>query len=149
MACLKMILAHRTGTIIPIVLLGKNCAKYGGYDMPLESSMGLKYAPFVRYLRGEFRISAKVASPLPISQVIYELAHGSYVMASVSSSIRDPKSKPNNRGGHLVLILGYDLHEQMLYMHNPSGGSLKSDAYAEVSFKDFTKFSATRGVVIF
>src|SRR5690349_18194630 len=31
MACTKMILAHHSGKVVPIVTLGKKCAEYGGY----------------------------------------------------------------------------------------------------------------------
>jgi hypothetical protein len=63
MACTKMLLAHQNGRIIPLVELGKMCAKYGGYIMPLETSQGLMYAPYATFLAKEFGLRARVVSP--------------------------------------------------------------------------------------
>ncbi len=148
MACLKMILAHRNGIVIPFVTLAKECTSDGGYEMPLETSKGLKYVPFVRYLDQRFRIDAKAVSIMPLQQMVYELARGNYVMASVSSMISNPRSKPRDRGGHLVLVLGYDLNKQQVYFHNPSRGSFGTGEHEAISFKDFKRFFGKRGVVV-
>lgn len=148
MACLKMILAHRNNEIIPIVTLGKQCSAYGGYDFPLETSVGLKYAPFVRFLKQAFGITAKVVPTLPATQIVHELAQGNYVMASVSPMIRDPSSQPKTRSGHLILVVGYDLHKREFYLHNSSGDSSDSQEFAQVSFDDFKRFFSGRGIVV-
>ncbi len=146
MACLKMILAHR-GTTTQLVTLGKQCAAYGGYDLPLETSIGLKYKPFAQFVRREFGLSAKPVAILSVNEIVHELAHGNYVMASVSPMIRDPRSSPASKGGHLVLVVGYDRTKKELYLHNPSGGTA-AEAYVPVSFRDFKRFFSGRGVVI-
>lgn len=149
MACLKMILAHRQDTILPLVTLGKRCLAYGGYDLPLETSAGLKYAPFVAFITKEFNLKANAVSSLSLPQIITELAKGRYVMASVHPSIRNPKSpEPRQKGGHLVLVLGYDLEKHVLVLHNPSGDSAESQEYAHISFRDFKKFFHYQGIVI-
>ena len=148
MACLKMILAHRNNSVIPLVTLGKKSLVYGCYDKPLETSVGLKYTPFVDFLAQEFNIAAKAAPVLPCDQIVNELAHGNYVMASVNSLIRNPSSKPVGKGGHLVLVLGYNLDRREFYLHNPSGGIAASESYAAVSFQDFTKFFSNKGIVV-
>lgn len=148
MACLKMILAHHNKVTIPLVTLGQTCAQYGGYDTPLEQSVGLKYAPFVTFVKAEFGLSAKAVPALPLMQIVSELARGNYVIASVSPAIRDVMSRPTTKGGHLVVILGYDLDKQEFYLHNPSGNSVESQKYAKVSFKDFKKFFGMQGIVV-
>lgn len=148
MACLKMVLAHHNDISVPLVTLGTDCARYGGYDMPLENSNGLKYAPFVRYVKDEFNITANAVSVLPLTQIITELSKAGYVIASVSPSIRDVTLKPKSRGGHLILLLGYDLDKQQLYLHNPSGISTETQEYAVVSFKDFERFFNHQGIVV-
>lgn len=148
MACLKMILAHRNHMVVPLVTLGKKCAAYGGYDMPLETSIGLKYGPFVRFVQQEFGVPAKAVTALTQAQIVHETARGNYVMASVNGAIRDVMSSPKTRGGHLVLITGYDLAKQEFYIHNPSGGTPAVEIYAPVSFADFRKFFSGRGVVV-
>ena len=117
--------------------------------MPLEHSKGLKYAPFIKFAIDEFNISAKAVAALPIAQIISELSMGKYVLASVHPSIRDITSpRPKVKGGHLILILGYDLNKQQLYLHNPSGDTAKNQEYVTVAFDDFEKFFGHRGVVI-
>ncbi len=106
MACLKMILAHRYGKELPLVTLGKQCAAYGGYDMPLEESVGLKYKPFAQFVKIEFDIPTKPVVPLVRSRIIHELAQQKYVIASVSPMIRDVATRPTSKGGHLVLVVG-------------------------------------------
>ena len=144
MACTKMVLAHKTGDVIPIVELGKKCAEYGGYTYPLETSNGLIYAPYIQFMKEEFGIDAKIVAPLLIIEIVTELCKGNYVIASVSPDIRKPHVVPKTRGGHLVLVLGYDLQKKELYLHNPSGYSKSSQEFAAISFVDFYKFFSGR-----
>lgn len=148
MACTKMLLAHRLGREIPLVELGKKCVEYGGYTMPLENSPGLVYAPYTSFLHKEFGLHAKVVAPLLLREIIHELSKGYYVIASVSYDIRKSGSTPKVKGGHLILMLGYDLDKQELYFHNPSGDSQQTQEYAVVSLTDFTKYFSGRGIVI-
>jgi hypothetical protein len=147
--CLKMLLAKQTGVVHPIVTLGKKCVEYGGYALPLEKSNGLVYDPFVRFIKQEFHLDAKVISSMTQQEVINALAGGSFVIASVNPAIRHSEGDtPQRKGGHLILMLGYDLDKKEFYFHNPSGESRKNQEYAAISFKDFQKFFANRGIVI-
>lgn len=149
MACTKMVLAHKTGKVIPLVELGKKCAEYGGYTLPLESSPGMYYKPYVDFMAGEFGIKTTIVSAMLPQEIMHQLSLGNYVIASVSPKIRDPRtSAPRVRGGHLVLIVGYDQDKREFYLSNPSGNSIESQEYAAVSFTDFPKFFGNRGIVI-
>lgn len=148
MACTKMILAHRTGKVVPLVELGTRCATYGGYTMPLESSPGLYYKLYVTFVAKEFGWKARVVQGMTFQELMYELSQGNYVIAGVSPRIREPESKPRTKGGHLVLIVGYDKTRQEFYLHNPSGISKETQEYAAVTFHDFKKFFSGRGIVI-
>lgn len=148
MACTKMILASRIGKVVPIVELGKKCAEYGGYTMPIEASVGLLYKPYVKFAAKEFGWKSKIVEGMSQQEIMYALSKGDFVIASVSPLIRDPKSDPKTRGGHLVLMTGYDASKQEFYLHNPSGISKSTQKYAVVSFHDFKKFFSGRGIVI-
>ncbi len=148
MACFKMLLAHRNGAVVPLVDLGKKCTAYGGYDMPLETSIGLQYGPFVEFAQRAYDVPSKSVAVLTQAQIVHELALGNYVMASVNAMIRNPQSVPASKGGHLVLVVGYDLGEKEFYIHNPSGGSVGSEVYAPVSFRSFRRFFSNRGIVV-
>ncbi len=148
MACTKMLIAHLKGKEIPLVDLAKRSLAYGTYTLPLEESQGLIYNPYAKYLKDEFNLNAKVVLPLLPREIMEELSHGRYVIASVSPQIRYTDSHPKNKGGHLVLMLGYDLEKQELYLHNPSGFTQETQKYATISFADFKKFFGGRGIVI-
>lgn len=148
MACTKMVLAYRTGKTVPIVELGKKCAEYGGYTMPIESSVGLLYKPYVKFVAQEFGWNSKIVEGMDQKEVMYALGKGDFVIASVSPLIRNPKNSPTTKGGHLVLMTGYDKSKEEFYLHNPSGTSKGTQEYAAVSFRDFKKFFSGRGIVI-
>lgn len=148
MACFKMVLVHRNGKAVPLIELGKLCMKYGGYSQPFETSNGLGYKNFITFVKSEFDISARIAAPLLIRDIQVELARGNYVIISVSPAIRDITATPKSKGGHLVLVTGYDLDKKMTYLHNPSGFFGKSQKHAAVPFKDFNRFFAGRGIII-
>ena len=148
MACTKMLLAYRTGEVVPLVKLGKKCAEYGGYTMPLLESAGLYYKPYLTFVKEELGWNAYVAQGMLLKEIMEELSKGNYIITSVNPKIRYPDSRPETKGGHLVLLLGYDRVKQELYLHNPSGISKNTQEYAAVSFKDFKKFFSGRGIVI-
>jgi Peptidase_C39 like family len=148
MACTKMLVAHVKKVTIPLVRLGEKCAEYGGYKLPLQDTQGLMYAPYVEYMDREFGLRAKVVLPLLPREIMYELGRANYVIASVSPKIRHPNTTPSSKGGHLVLMLGYDLDKLEFYFHNPSGFKQKTQQYATISFADFNKFFANRGIVV-
>jgi len=81
-------------------------------------------------------------------ELMHELSQGNYVIAGASPEIRNPHSKPRVKGGHLVLMLGYDTSKREFYFHNPSGISKETQEYAAISFEDFKKFFSERGIVV-
>lgn len=151
MACLKMILAHSLKKEIPFVELGRRCMAYGGYKRTksINKLEGLYYEPFVHFCKREFGLSAKVLAPMILPEIVSALEQRKYVIASVSPFIRNPKVTPKTQGGHLILIVGYDYEKKLLYFHNPSGDSKVNQEYAKISFLDFQKFFAKRGVVVY
>lgn len=148
MACTKMILAHRTGKVVPLVDLGAKCAEYGGYTLPLETSIGLLYKPYITFVDKEFGWKARVAQGMTFQELMHELGNGNYVIAGVSPQIRYPDSKPKTKGGHLVLMVGYDKTKQEFYFHNPSGISKETQERATVNFNAFKNFFSGRGIVV-
>lgn len=148
MACLKMILAFKLGKEIPLVKLGRRCQKFGGY-IPKEGELdGLYYEPFLKFIREDYGLAGRIISPMEIEDMLAELERENFVIASVSHEIRNPEATPSKRGGHLVLLLGYHLPQQTLFLHNPSGLPPDSQEYTQISFKDFNKFFAHRGISI-
>lgn len=148
MACLKSILKYTQNLDIPIATLGKKCREYGGYISNGEEIGGLFYAPFVEFVKKEYDLDGSIRKHLSINDIIEELSSGNFVIASVSHQIRNLESIPTKKGGHLVLMLGYNLSEEKLFFHNPSGYIAQSQEEVEISFDNFNKFFANRGIVV-
>ncbi len=108
---------------------------------------GLFYKPFLKFILKEFKLKGSVVSPMIVTEIIKELEVANFVIASVSSEIRDPSSKPIKVGGHLVLVAGYDWDKKILYISNPSF-SQKRQMPMQISLADFSKFFANRGIII-
>lgn len=147
MACLKMILAHRSNEVVPIITLGRQCLKYGGYKLPLGNSPGLYYKPFIRFIKEKYSLDGKAVSTLTLSEIKQTLSDGGYVMASVTPEIRFPENVPKKHGGHLVLLFGYDDRKRVVYLHNPSGFK-DTQEKVEVSYEHFRRFFDNKGIVI-
>lgn len=152
MACLKMILKKETGKTYPIIKLGKMATEYGCYRVEKDDIPGLFYYPFVKFAKDEFCLKVEVASHLSIQRICFALSKGKYVIASVSPMIRYANDNQLERGikkgGHLVLMTGYDLDNKVLYLHNPSGFYSHSQENFQISFDDFKKYFAGRGMSI-
>ncbi len=148
MACLKMVLARRTGGIHPIISLAHEVEKYGGYRASEDFIDGLYYKPLCTYLQEKHQLSARPVPALPIHEIISALAKGEDVILSVVATIRFPESQPPSRGGHLVLVVGYDLDKEELYIHNPSGFYGETQEAAPITFKQLKKFFDYKGVII-
>ncbi len=150
MACLKMILASKFGEEHKTIELAKKCEEYGGYVQNGEKIDGLFYKPFCKFLANEFQIKAKIFRIfLTIGGIKREIQKGNYFIVSVSSSIRDAAKTPEHKGGHLILITGFDDRKKTLFLHNPSGFYGKTQENHEISEKDFCKFFAGRGILIY
>ncbi len=156
--CFQMIYAHKTGKKIPLVELGKKALNFGAYTLNKEAYekgehmrafSNLLYEPLVKFIGKEYGIEGKVKQLLVLPEIIAELDQNNFVIASVGGSIRDPKTTNIFRGGHLVLMLGYDLEKKIFWMHNPSGFYNQSQEYAQISFSDLEKFFDYKGVVIY
>jgi hypothetical protein len=146
MACLKMVLAYKTKKVYPIVTLGKKCRAYGGYSKTLNE--GLIYAPFLKFLSKEFHIDARIYSPMILRDILFELQSGKLIIASVSPHIDTPKSHADHSGGHLILVIGYDLETKTLFVHDPSGQTTAYQKNTPYTFTHFENFFAFRGIAI-
>jgi Peptidase_C39 like family len=146
MACLKMILAARTGRAISMLELSRRCAQYGGYTVsPAGQIKGLVYAPFVTFIRDEYSLDAEVVTGITADGIARVLQEAEFFIASVHHSIRWPDREPPTKGGHLVLV--FEAAEDVVF-HNPSGHNVSAQEYASVPAPIFNKFFAGRGVAI-
>lgn len=149
MACLTSILGYlKVENVPPLVQLAKRCSQFGGY-VPTEVGIdGLYYKSFIDFIAKEFNLEGKIGSPLNIKEIIEEISQKNFVIVSVHPTIRNPRAEPPGKGGHLILIVGYDLVKEQLIFHNPSGYASVSQAFTSIDFSDFDRFFARRGIII-
>jgi Peptidase_C39 like family len=146
MACLLMILEHRDGTAPSLHSLLAGSLSFGTYqEQPDETIRGMFYEPFAQYAAAAHGLKAHVHRQLPVSGIRTQLAAGRLVIASVHKEIRRPSLPPPSKGGHLVLITGYD--GELLHFRNPSGHT--HDARnAALPCDKFTSFYAERAISV-
>jgi len=85
---------------------------------------------------------------LTIPEIKRTLGRGGYVIVSVTPEIRHPTKQPIKRGGHLVLLVGYDDEKQLFYLHNPSGFE-GTQENVQVTYSNFSRFFDNKGIIIF
>ena len=147
MACLKMVLAARTGLIVPIMDLAMGCKDYGGYiEEPDGKIKGLIYAPFVPFVRDRFGLDSRVVTGVPSKEIGDILTQSQFFIASVHHSIRWQDTEPPAKGGHLVLVTA--LEGNVIRFHNPSGHMAATRENVEMPLETFDKFFAGRGIAI-
>jgi len=147
MACLKMLLAARTGKTHPIVPLARGCETYGGYVTGPEGSIkGLIYAPFVPFVKDRFGLDARVVTGIAAADIEAILGTAGFLIASVHHSIRWPDREPPSKGGHLVLVTA--AKDGIIRFHNPSGHDAAARENVELPVAVFERFFAGRGIVV-
>lgn len=148
MACLSMILLAERGDTPTLMELARRCTEYGGYTLRDGEIDGLFYAPFLAFVRAEFGLEGRIADPLWLDDIDQALAAGEWVIASVGGAIRYAQPTAEKRGGHLVLVLGHDRQRQTVTLHNPSGHTPETQAYARVPASVFQAHFAERGMLV-
>lgn len=151
MACLKMVLAARTGRVHPTLALARGSLPYGAYAVDGDDIKGMIYAPFVRYVEEVHGLRARVHVDLATAALPALLDEAEFFMASVHPSIRWPDQPPPKKGGHLVLVTRASADE--IVFHNPSGepavdGRPGTQANARLASAVFDRYFAGRGVAI-
>ena len=151
MACLKMVLAARTGRVHPTLALARASLPYGAYTVDGDEIKGMIYAPFVRYVEEAYGLRARVHVDLATAALPALLDEAEFFMASVHPSIRWPDQPPPKKGGHLVLVTRASADE--IVFHNPSGepavdGRPGTQANARLASAVFDRYFAGRGVAI-
>ncbi len=147
MACLKMIVAARTGRIVPTLELARLATGAGAYRVEADGRIrGMIYAPIVPLLADRFGIRAEVVTGIDAHALPGLVRDGALFVASVHCGIVTPQHDPPARGGHLVLVIQAD--EGGATFHNPSGHAPESREAVRLSLGDFDRFFAGRGIAI-
>jgi hypothetical protein len=144
-ACLKMILKAELDLELKTLQLVHLAQSYNC----LDKEKGIYYHPFCEMVEKEFNLKASFDTALTLEQIQAELCNRHYVMASVHGSIREENlTVPASKGGHLVLITGFNRRNKALTIHDPSGYYGRTQENRVISEANFADFSANRGIII-
>ncbi|NIL17363.1 hypothetical protein HBJ59_13195 [Pseudomonas sp. AN3A02] len=146
MACLKMLLAAKTGLVHSTFSLLEKALAYGAYVVDGESIHGMIYAPAIEMLNKEFGLKAQIVTGISAEEIKPMFTDGHFFIASVHPSIRWPEQEPPKKGGHLVLVT--DATDDFLKFHNPSGHNSHSQENVVMNVESFGRYFAGRGILI-
>ncbi|MFG3024716.1 C39 family peptidase [Streptomyces sp. NPDC048254] len=145
-ACLRMALKYWLNIAPTPLEVATECVEAGAYVKRVDGLDGLIYAPFAEYATSRWGICAESRPQMAAGEIPALLASGNLLMLSVHPSIREPHVVPLRKGGHLVLAVGATANH--LIIHNPSGFHGVSQEFARVTWSEFDRFYADRGVVL-
>ena len=149
MACTSMVLRFFKDRKDGIVTLAKDALKHDVYRRHEDEISHMHYKEYSEWI-GNYGLKAKVYSRLNIQGIQKLLSDKSLVMASVNPNIRGYETASlKQKGGHLVLITGYDKKKNTITLHNPSGFvSNNSQCNQTLSVQDFLRHYAGRGIAL-
>ncbi len=149
MACASMALQHFKKRREGIVTLAKEARKYGVYKQHNNKFSDMHYKEFSDWIK-VYGIESKIYTRLSIRGLQKLLSDGKLIMVSVNPNIRGYETADHKqRGGHLVLITGYDNKLGTITFHNPSGFvSQNTQENHTVSTPYFLNYYAGRGMAL-
>lgn len=142
--CIKFFL-HKS--VLPITL-AEDALLHGVYKRSSEDISAMNYREYAAWVH-HFNLLAQVNTRLSFRGICYAIANGKLAIVSVNPRIREKTCAPKEKGGHLVLAIGYNKANRTITIHNPSGFvSNGSHMGHTLSFKEFEKYYAGRGIII-
>lgn len=150
MASLAMALEYFKNIKIKPAELAEDALHNKVYIEGPEEISAMRYAEFADWVGKKFALKADIYTRLSVRGIEYALSKKELVILSVNPNIRGYNTAPQNqRGGHLVLAIGYDLDKKTISISNPSGFvSSNTQIGHALSVQEFTKYYAGRGIVV-
>ena len=147
MASAAMALGYFHGRNLKPAEMAEEALKAGAYRNESNGLSGMRFREFSNWIK-EYDLRAEVYSRLSLQGIRNALSRGKLVMVSVNPNIRGYSTAPENqKGGHLVLITGYD--SDGISINNPSGfTSTASQINHRLPIDDFKRYYAGRGILL-
>ena len=149
MASTAMALSHFHNKNIKPASLAEDALLSGVYTENEKELSAMKYREFAKWVK-KYNLHADVYTKLSIKGIQYALSKGKLVIISVNPNIRGYNTASvDQKGGHLVLVTGYNLDRKTKSINNPSGFvSNNTQINHELSEKQFLSYYAGRGIVL-
>ncbi len=149
MASVAMALGYLKKSIHKPAELAEDALKHDVYVEDDATISSMKYKEFASWIR-KYGLHADVFSRLSIQGIQYALSENKLVIISVNPNIRGYNTAPlAQKGGHLVLVIGYDITADTITINNPSG-FLSTDTQVKhtLTISEFKNYYAGRGIVL-
>lgn len=149
MACTVMVLDFFRQGSYKTIQLAKDAMNHGVYQEHQDELSSMRYKEFTEWIFN-YGLEARVYTKLSLKGIEFLLSKQALVIVSVNPNIRGYQTADSNqKGGHLILVVGYDLSKDTITIHNPSGFvSQKTHAYHTMSVSEFKKYYAGRGIAL-
>jgi hypothetical protein len=149
MACTAMLLQFYKKGNFKTIPLARDAAKVGVYKKEGKDISAMQHRPYIKWIR-KFHCRATIYTKLSFRSISYLLSKNSLIIASVNPNINDYETAPKTqRGGHLVLITGYNKKDKMITFHNPAGfENNQTQANHTLAMKDFDMYFSGKGIAI-
>ncbi len=149
MASTAMALGYFKDKNIKPAELAEDALRSGVYSEDGSEISSMKYKEFANWVR-KYGLVANVYSKLSVKGIQHALSQGKLAIVSVSPNIRGYDTAPaDQRGGHLVLVVGYDRDTGTISINNPSGFvNPNSQIKHSIPVATFKKYYAGRGILL-
>lgn len=150
MASTAMALGYfKNETPLKPVFLAEDALQHGVYIEDEVDISSMRYREFATWIE-RYGLKATVLSKLSIRAIQYALTQNDLVIASVNPNIRGYDTAPaGQKGGHLVLVTGYDIKANTISINNPSGfTSTDTQISHTLPLSEFKQYFAGRGIVL-
>lgn len=150
MASASMALGHFKNQTKKPVELAEDALLHNVYHEEHDGTFSsMKYREFADWIR-KYGLKATVLSRLGIKGIQLALSKGNLVIVSVNPNIREYETAPaQQKGGHLVIVTGYDDRNKTISINNPSGFvSNNTQIKHKMACGVFKKYYAGRGIIL-
>ncbi len=150
MASTAMVLGYFLNQRILPAVLAEDSLKHNVYMDDGDEISAMKYRQYASWIK-KYGLTAEIYTRLSVRGLEHSLTLGKLVIVSVSPNIRGFNTAPTTqKGGHLVVVTGYNLANQTITINNPSGfTSTNTQQNQQLPVAEFRKYYAGRGIVVF
>ncbi len=149
MASVAMIIEYFKNKKIKVVELAEDALQNGVYRDEKNELSDMRYREFGQWVT-KYGLRACVYTKLSTKGIRYAVSKGKFVIVSVNPNIRGyDTALTSQKGGHLVLVTGYDLSGGTITINNPSGFvSSNTQIGHAIKEEEFIRYYASRGIVV-
>lgn len=150
MAATLMLLKYFKRKNIKLITLAKDALRNKVYHYePSGCISNMQYREFTKWI-GKYGLHAEISFKLSLKRIKYALANNKFPIVSVNPNIGRHQTLPTRqKGGHLVLMTGYNLINRTLSLNNSTGFyNLNTQKQHKIFETEFRKYYTGKGIIV-